>query len=66
VLLGAHARGLAGYWRTVPLLAEPGGREILGLSSTETPIALLYLGSPVQEQRVPERASLADVVTYLE
>ncbi len=27
VLLGAHARGLAGYWRTIPVLATPAGRE---------------------------------------
>lgn len=66
VLLGAHARGLAGYWRTVALLEDPRGREILGLAETETPVGLLYLGSPVQEQRVPERAPLAEVVTYLE
>ena len=25
VLLGAHARGLAGYWRTVPLLERLAG-----------------------------------------
>jgi nitroreductase len=66
VLLGAHARGLAGYWRTVPLLADPRGRAILGLSPSETPVALLYLGAPVQAQRVPERAPLTEVVTYLE
>jgi nitroreductase len=66
VLLGAHARGLAGYWRTVPLLADPRGREILGLSETEAPVGLLYLGAPVQEQRVPERAPLTEIVTYLE
>ena len=66
VLLCAHARGLAGYWRTVTLLTDPRGREILGLSPTETPVGLLYLGSPVQEQRVPERAPLAEVVSYLE
>ncbi|MGO9322714.1 MAG: nitroreductase [Solirubrobacteraceae bacterium] len=66
VLLGAHARGLAGYWRTVALLDDPRGREILGLQPTETPVGLLYLGSPVQEQRVPERAPLAEVVTYLD
>jgi nitroreductase len=65
VLLGAHARGLAGYWRTVPLLDDPRGRALLGLADAETPVGLLYLGSPVQEQRVPERAPLADVVTYL-
>src|SRR6201999_3474023 len=26
VLLAAHARGLAGYWRTVPVIASPAGR----------------------------------------
>jgi nitroreductase len=66
VLLGAHARGLAGYWRTVPLLDDPRGREILGLPRSQAPVGLLYLGSPVQEQRVPERAPLAEVVSYLE
>jgi nitroreductase len=66
VLLGAHARGLAGYWRTVPLLDDPRGREILGLQPEETPVGLLYLGSPVQEQRVPERAPASEFVTYLE
>lgn len=66
VLLAAHARGLAGYWRTVPLLDDARGREIVGLGVAEVPIGLLYLGEPVQEQRVPERAALGEVVTYLE
>jgi nitroreductase len=66
VLLGAHARGLAGYWRTVALLDDPRGREILGLGPAETPVGLLYLGQPVQEQRVPERAPLAEIVSYLD
>ncbi len=66
VLLGAHARGYAGYWRTVPLLDDPRGREIIGLAPSETPLGLLYLGHPVQEQRVPERAPLSEIVSYLE
>ncbi len=66
VLLGAHARGLAGYWRTVSLLDDARGREILGLEPTEAPVGLLYLGRPVQEQRVPPRAPLDQVVTYLD
>ena len=66
VLLGAHARGYAGYWRTVALLEDPRGREILGITAAETPVGLLYLGSPVQEQRVPERAPTSDLVSYLE
>jgi len=66
VLLGAHARGLAGYWRTVELLDDPRGREILGIAAEEAPVGLLYLGDPVQEQRVPERAENADVVRFLD
>jgi nitroreductase len=66
VLLGAHARGLAGYWRTVALLDDPRGREILDLAPAETPVGLLYLGLPVQEQRVPPRAPLRELVTYLD
>jgi nitroreductase len=66
VLLAAHARGLAGYWRTVALLDDPRGREILGLPPQETPLGLLYLGSPVQEQRVPDRAPLEQFVSYLD
>jgi nitroreductase len=66
MLLGAHGRGLAGYWRTVPLLDDPRGREILGLGAEETAVGLLYLGTPVQEQRVPERAAPAEFVSYLD
>jgi nitroreductase len=66
VLLGAHARGLAGYWRTVALLDHPRGREILGIGPGETAIGLLYLGEPVQDQRVPDRAPRTEFVTYLD
>jgi nitroreductase len=66
VLLGAHARGLAGYWRTVGLLDDPRGREILRISDQETPVGLLYLGEPVQEQRVPARSPVAEHVSYLD
>jgi nitroreductase len=66
VLLGAHARGLAAYWRTVALLDDPRGRAVLGLAEQETPLGLLYLGDPVQEQRVPERDPVADFVIELD
>ena len=66
VLLGAHARGLAGYWRTVSLLGEQPARELLQIDSGEATIGLLYLGDPVQEQRVPERAPLDHFVTRLD
>jgi nitroreductase len=66
VLLAAHARGLAGYWRTVSLLEDQRAREILSLPAQETPLGLLYLGDPVQEQRVPERAPVEDFAIWLE
>ncbi len=66
MLLAAHARGLAAYWRTVALLDDPRARELLGLTDEEQPIGLLYLGDPVQEQRVPERAPLDEFVFELE
>jgi nitroreductase len=66
VLLGAHARGLAGYWRSVPLLEDPRTRELLGLDAQETSVGLLYLGLPVQEQRVPDRAPPGEFATYLD
>ena len=65
VLLAAHGAGLAGYWRTLPLLNSPAGREVLELDAPETPIGLLHLGRPRQEQHVPERAPVADYVRHL-
>jgi nitroreductase len=66
ILLGAHARGLAAYWRTPAILREPAGRAALRIPDTERCIALLHLGPPRQEQRVPERAPLDDVLTFLD
>jgi nitroreductase len=66
VLLAAHARGLAGYWRTVSVLDDPAGKEALGIGDDETAIGLLHLGYPRQEQRVPERAPTSEFVQYLD
>ena len=66
VLLGAHARGLAGYWRTVPVMESPDGRAALGLPDDELPIGLLHLGDPRQEQRVPDRAPVEEIAFFLE
>jgi nitroreductase len=66
VLLGAHARGLAGYWRTVPAVATPAGRAAVELPDDELPIGLLHLGEPRQEQRVPERAPVEEFAIFLD
>jgi nitroreductase len=66
VLLGAHARGLAGYWRTLPVLDSLSGRVAVGLPDDETPIGLLHLGEPRQEQRVPDRAPVSEIALFLD
>ena len=65
VLLGAHARGLAGYWRTPEVLRTPAGRAAVGLGDDERFVGLIHLGRPRQERQPPERAPSGDFVTYL-
>jgi nitroreductase len=57
VLLAAHGRGLAGYWRTPGVLRTEEGRAALGV---------LHLGPPRQEREPPERAPTGDIVTFLD
>jgi nitroreductase len=66
VLLAAHGRGLASYWRTPAVLRTPEGRAALGIGAQERLIGLLHLGRPRQEQRVPERRPPDAVVTWLD
>jgi nitroreductase len=65
VLLSAHGRGLAGYWRTPEVLRTPSGREALGIPPDERFVALLHLGWPRQAKEPPPRLDPGDVVTYL-
>ncbi len=55
VLLAAHARGLAGYWRSPGLLRGEAGRVAVGLPPGERFVGLLHLGHPRQERPVPAR-----------
>ncbi|HET8976286.1 MAG TPA: nitroreductase family protein [Solirubrobacterales bacterium] len=66
VLLAAHARGLAGYWRTPEVLRSAEGRAAVGLNSDERFVGLLYLGRPVQEMPPPQRAGLEQVADFLD
>jgi nitroreductase len=65
VLLAAHARGLAGYWRTPAVLRTPEGKAAVGVPDDERVLALIHLGRPRQEKPPPERAPSGDYVTYL-
>lgn len=66
VLLGAHARGLAGYWRTPALLWSESGREAVGLPDSERFVALLHLGSARQEKEAPQRPPVAQTTSFLD
>jgi nitroreductase len=66
VLLGAHARGLAGYWRTPEVLRSPEGRAAVGLAHDERLIGLIHLGQPRQEKPPPERLGTGDYASYLD
>jgi nitroreductase len=65
VLLSAHARGLAGYWRTPGLLRSTGGRQAVGLPDSERFVGLLHLGRARQPKPPPERPPVEQVTEFL-
>jgi nitroreductase len=66
VLLAAHARGLAGYWRTPGLLRSEEGRAAVGLPAEERFVALLHIGHPRQEKPAPPRESASETIAFLD
>jgi nitroreductase len=65
VLLGAHDRGLAGYWRTPGVLRDPAGLAALAIAAEEQVLGLLYLGRPTQVKEPPQRRPVPEIVQYL-
>jgi nitroreductase len=66
VLLAAHSRGLAGYWRTPDVLRAPEGCGAVGIGPGERFVGLIHLGEPIQERRAPDREPPASFVEYLD
>ena len=66
VLLAAHARGLAGYWRTPGILRSEEGRAAVGLPAEERFVGLLHLGHARQEKPAPERPGAERTTIYLD
>src|SRR5205814_567003 len=66
VLLAAHARELAGYWRTPGVMRSDAGRAAVGLPPSERFIGLLHLGRALQEVDAPERAEPGRYVEFLD
>jgi nitroreductase len=65
VLLGAHARGLGGYWRTPAALRTPAGRTACGIGEDEKVLGLIHLGRARGEKIPPDRAGLDGFRTFL-
>jgi nitroreductase len=66
VLLAAHARGLAGYWRTPAVLRSEEGRRAVGLPPEERFVGLLHLGPPRQQREPPPRPSAEQATVFLD
>ena len=65
LLLGAHARGLGGYWRTPGVLRTPEGRAACGVGEDEKVLGLIHLGRARGEKIPPDRAGLDGFRTFL-
>jgi nitroreductase len=65
VLLAAHGRGLASYWRTPKVLSTPEGRAAVGLPDDEELVALIHLGRPVTSPPAKERRPPAEYIELL-
>jgi nitroreductase len=66
VLLGAHARGLAGYWRSPAVLRTPAGREAVGIPAAEKVVGLVHLGPARSEPPPRERDPVSSYLTFLD
>ena len=65
VLLAAHARGLASYWRTPRVLQTRDGQSAIGMDEDEEFVALIHLGPPLDEPVAKRRAPASDYVMFL-
>ncbi|NLT04697.1 MAG: hypothetical protein GXY03_00150 [Solirubrobacterales bacterium] len=65
LLLAAHDRGLAGYWRTPGVLRTPEGARAVAMEPDELFLGLIHLGHARQEKAPPDRVPPADFVSWL-
>jgi nitroreductase len=66
VLLGAHGRGLASYWRTPRVLQVREGQSAVGMDEDEQFVALIHLGPPVDQPVAKERRPVTEFATFLD
>jgi len=66
VLLAAHARGLASYWRTPAVLRTPSGRSAVDVPDGERVLGLIHLGYPRSEPPAREREPASAYLSFLD
>jgi nitroreductase len=66
VLLAAHARGLASYWRTPAVLRGRAGREAVGVPDGERVLGLVHLGRPLTAPPARERDPVESYLSFLD
>jgi nitroreductase len=64
VLLGAHARGLAGFWMCAPVFCPAVARAALRLDPSWEPQALILLGYPQEAPPAREARSVESMRVF--
>jgi nitroreductase len=65
VLLAAHARGLASYWRTPAVFETEAGRAAVGFEPDEEFVSLIHLGPPRTVAPPKARMPVEEYTTFL-
>ena len=66
VMLAAHARGIASYWRTPGVLRTDAGRRSVRIGEDERVLGLLHLGTAARDWEPPPRAPVDRLITFLD
>jgi nitroreductase len=66
IMLAAHARGIASYWRTPGVLRSTEGRAAAGVGDDEHVLGLLHLGYADRDWQPPARLEPGGFVQYLD
>jgi nitroreductase len=66
IMLAAHGRGIATYWRTPGVLRSADGRAAVGIGDDEYVLGLLHLGYADRDWQPPARLEPGGFVQYLD
>jgi F420 biosynthesis protein FbiB-like protein len=64
LLLAIHAKGLGACWRCAPLFCMEAVREVLKIPNEFDPQALIEIGYPLEQPKMPSRKPLKSLISY--